>query len=208
MEQNEVANATDSYRTIASPSEGNYRELGSRFLSYAYPISSEEEAKEILEELKQKYHNARHICYAYRIGREGDIWRANDDGEPSSSAGKPILGQLLSYEVSDIMIAVVRYFGGTKLGIPGLIRAYRSAAKEALESAEIIEKIEQESFKVLFDYPSMEPVMRLIKQFSPKVIEQKFDLSCAITLSLRKLHLDEMKKALLNIEGVTLEEKS
>lgn len=129
---------TDSYLSIAAPSEGLYKEKGSKFMAFAYPVEEEEQAKEIIADLKKEYFDARHHCYAYRIGHTGDQWRMNDDGEPSSTAGRPIFGQLLSNELSDILVVVVRYFGGIKLGVPGLIRAYKSATADAIANAEIV----------------------------------------------------------------------
>lgn len=197
----------DSYNSISKPSSGSYRDLGSKFLSFAYPVSDEEEVKELLESIKREYHDARHHCYAYRIGLDGELWRANDDGEPSSSAGRPILGQLLSYQLSDIVIFVVRYFGGTKLGIPGLIRAYRAAAKEAIESAQIVEKRVLKRVIFSFDYIAMEPVMRLLKSFELTFINQEYLLRPLFELSIRASQYDSLLNSLLEIEGVTIEKK-
>ncbi len=178
-------NSSDSYKSIAKPTTGIYKELGSKFISFAYPVSNEEEIKEIIAEINKEYHDARHHCYAYRLGPDGENWRANDDGEPSSSAGKPILGQLLSYQLSDLLIIVVRYFGGTKLGVPGLIRAYRSAASDAIENAEVVEKIAGKMVTFTYDYIQMNGVMKLIKDYSAEIISQHFDNICSITLKIR-----------------------
>jgi len=179
-------NSSDSYKSISQPSTGIYKELGSKFLSFAYPVANEEEVKEIIATLRKEYHDARHHCFAYRIGSEGEHWRANDDGEPSSSAGKPILGQLLSFGVSDVLIVVVRYFGGTKLGVPGLIRAYRSAAADALSNADVVEKIAGREIGFTFEYLKMNDVMKLLRDFSAEILEQDFDNFCKIRIRVRR----------------------
>lgn len=179
-------NSSDSYKSISQPSTGIYKELGSKFLSFAYPVANEEEVKEIIATLRKEYHDARHHCFAYRIGAEGEHWRANDDGEPSSSAGKPILGQLLSFGVSDVLIVVVRYFGGTKLGVPGLIRAYRSAAADALSNADVVEKIAGREIGFTFEYLKMNDVMKLLRDFSAEILEQDFDNFCKIRIRVRR----------------------
>lgn len=197
-------NSSDSYKSILKPSTGIYKELGSKFLSFAYPVSFEEGTKELVQNIKKSHFDARHHCFAYRLGLSGDLWRANDDGEPSSSAGKPIYGQLLSYELSDVLIIVVRYFGGTKLGIPGLIRAYRSAAADAIINAEIIEKIAGETVDFSFGYFQMNQIMKLIKDFSPDILEQNFDNICTIKARVRLKNLAAFTSALLEIEGVSI----
>lgn len=179
-------NSLDSYKTISRPSTGIYKELGSKFLSFAYPVSNEEEVKEIINTLKKDYHDARHHCYAYRIGPEGELWRANDDGEPSSSAGRPILGQLLSYQLSDVLVVVVRYFGGTKLGIPGLIKAYKSAASDAIEKGEVVCKTAMRSISITYDYIRMNDIMKFIRDFSAQIEEQQFDNLCKIRIKVRR----------------------
>lgn len=183
----------DTYKSIAAPSKGLYKDLGSKFLAFAYPVETEEEAKAIVADLKKEYFDARHHCYAYRLGREGGQWRANDDGEPSSTAGKPILGQLLSNGLSDILIVVVRYFGGTKLGVPGLIKAYRSAAQDAISNSLIVEKISTELLTVEFDYLQMNDVMKVFKDLNISPLEQHFDLSCRIVARVRLSQLDEFR---------------
>ena len=142
---------SDTYRSIAAPAQGVYKELGSKFLAFAYPVETEEEVKRILTDVRKEYFDARHHCYAWRLGLSGEPYRMNDDGEPSSTAGRPIHGQLLSHELSDILVVVVRYFGGTKLGVPGLIRAYKTATQDAIANAQIIEKVAGEHFTVSFD---------------------------------------------------------
>ncbi len=196
--------ASDSYRSISKPSTGVYKELGSKFLSFAYPITTEEEIKEIIANLKKDYFDARHHCYAYRLGVSGALWRANDDGEPSSSAGRPILGQLLSNELSDVLVVVVRYFGGTKLGIPGLIRSYKSATLDAINNGEIVEKIASRNICFNFDYINMESVMRLLKSFDIHVIKQEFDLKCSFCISIRSSEYLNLYNALQEIEGLII----
>ena len=197
-------NSSDSYKTISRPSTGVYKELGSKFLSFAYPISDDEEIKEIISTLRKDYHDARHHCYAYRIGPEGEIWRANDDGEPSSSAGRPILGQLLSYQLSDVLVVVVRYFGGTKLGVPGLIRAYKSATVDAIENSEIIEKIVMKSLIFTYDYLRMNDIMKLIRDFSAEIEDQQFDNICRLTAKVKRGDFErfriELESFAINIE--------
>ena len=179
-------NSSDSYKTISRPSTGIYKELGSKFISFAYPVSNEEEVKEIISTLKKDYHDARHHCYAYRIGPEGEYWRANDDGEPSSSAGRPILGQLLSYQLSDVLVVVVRYFGGTKLGIPGLIKAYKNATSDAIEKGEIVGKTAMRSLSLTYDYIRMNDIMKLIRDFSAHIEEQQFDNLCKVRILVKR----------------------
>ncbi len=187
---------SDTYRSIAAPSKGIYKELGSKFLAFAYPVETEEAAKKILEEVRKEYFDARHHCYAWRLGRTGEPWRMNDDGEPSSTAGRPIHGQLLSNELSDILVVVVRYFGGTKLGVPGLIRAYRSATQDALSNAEIIEKVAGETLTVTFDYLQMNDVMRVLKDMDITPLNQQFDLRCTLTARVRLSRIEEFRKQL------------
>ncbi|MBR3292070.1 MAG: YigZ family protein [Bacteroidales bacterium] len=187
---------SDTYRSIAAPSKGIYKELGSKFLAFAYPVETEEAAKKILEEVRKEYFDARHHCYAWRLGRTGEPWRMNDDGEPSSTAGRPIHGQLLSNELSDILVVVVRYFGGTKLGVPGLIRAYRSATQDALSNAEIIEKVAGETLTVTFDYLQMNDVMKVLKDMDITPLNQQFDLRCTLTARVRLSRIEEFRKQL------------
>jgi uncharacterized YigZ family protein len=196
--------ASDSYKSIAKQSKGVYKELGSKFLSFAYPVSSEEEIKAIISEIKKEYFDARHHCYAYRLGPSGELWRANDDGEPSSSAGRPILGQLLSNELSDILILVVRYFGGTKLGVPGLIRAYKSAASDAIANSEVVEKIVTVAVEVGFPYANMEQVMKIIKNKGADIKRQDFGVDCSIMLMIRKGELDVLLKSFSDLPGVEI----
>ncbi|MBZ9730521.1 YigZ family protein [Salegentibacter sp. JZCK2] len=177
----------DTYKTItkASP-EVLFKDRNSKFFGYAFPVKTEEEANIHLEELKSKHHKARHWCYAWQLGKSDFQYRANDDGEPSNSAGMPIYGQIQSFEVTNILIVVVRYFGGVKLGVGGLINAYKTAAQMALEEANIVTRTIDEVFEISFDYPEMNIVMRLIKENNLNVIEQKLELDCKIYISVRK----------------------
>lgn len=176
---------SDSYKSIEGPSEGLYKDLGSKFLAFAYPVETEEQAKEIIGTVKKEYFDARHHCFAYRIGPEGEKWRVNDDGEPSSTAGRPIYGQMLSAGLSDILIVVVRYFGGTKLGVPGLIKAYRSAAQDAIANSRIVEKLSEERAIVKFGYERMNDVMKILKEMGLVPERQSFDLECSLEVKVR-----------------------
>lgn len=176
---------SDNYKSIAGVSGGLYKDLGSKFIALAYPVETEEEAREIVSAVKKDYFDARHHCFAYRIGREGEKWRVNDDGEPSSTAGRPIYGQILSAGLSDILIVVVRYFGGTKLGVPGLIKAYKSAAQDAISNAVIVEKIASERFTVKFGYEKMNDVMKTLKEMGLSPKGQQFDLECSLEVDVR-----------------------
>lgn len=175
----------DTYKSIATPSEGLYKDRGSRFLSFAYPCDDPERAKELVSQLKKEYHDARHHCFAYRIGLNGDIWRSSDDGEPSGTAGRQILGQIDSDSLSDILVVVVRYFGGIKLGVPGLIAAYKGAAADALGAASIIEKVASKTFTLHFDYLEMNSIMRIVKDLSLKVLSQEFSQECRLKVRVR-----------------------
>ncbi|MDP1621662.1 MAG: YigZ family protein [Bacteroidales bacterium] len=197
----------DSFLSIAGESRGVFREKASKFLSVAVPVATEEEVKASLEELKKSYHDANHHCYAYRLGMENQAYRINDDGEPSGSAGKPIYGQILSMGLSDILVVVVRYFGGTKLGIPGLIHAYRTAAREALEQAVIIEKIIRVEFKVTFDYPMMNDVMRILKEEGAKIVQQAATDKCEIDFFIRKSHANLVENRIIRLKNISLLQK-
>lgn len=177
---------SDTYNTILKPSEGIFRDKGSRFIAYAYPLQEEEDWKDILEEVKRQHPKARHHCWAYRLNAEDEVFRVNDDGEPSGTAGRPIYNSLKSYEITDIMVVVVRYFGGTLLGVPGLINAYKAATVDCLEKATIVERIISSRFQVKFDYPQMNDVMQLIKQNDWDVISQDFALDCELKVEVRK----------------------
>jgi len=192
----------DSYKTIQDISEGIYKEKGSKFIAYAFPVSSEEDIKEHIDKLKKEYYDARHHCYAYILGADKKNFRANDDGEPSSTAGKPILGQLLSFDLTNILIVVIRYFGGTKLGVSGLIHAYKTAAQEAISNAEIIEKTVNDIYDIHFDYLVMNDVMRIIKEEQPLQIDQDFNLTCKITLSIRQSEVEKIIERFNKIDSV------
>jgi len=176
----------DTYLTLSKTSEGLYKEKGSKFLAFAYPVSDEEGVKEILDQIRKQYYDARHHCYAYILGKNQEQYRANDDGEPNHSAGDPILGQIRSNELTNTLIVVIRYFGGTKLGVGGLITAYKTAAAEAIENNEIIEAIVKKKVKLEFDYLAMNDVMRLIKDFDLEIIDQSFDNTCQMNVLIRE----------------------
>lgn len=177
-----LSKETTTYKTLQSLSEGLYKEKGSKFIAYASPCSNEQEAKELLGEWKKNNHQARHLCYAYRFGVENYTIRANDDGEPSNSAGTPILGQIQSFELTNILIGVIRYFGGTKLGVGGLVQAYKTAAKEAIEAGEIITEQLKVTLEIAFPYEKMPVLMHLIKTHKIKILSQEFDLNCSIII--------------------------
>lgn len=186
----------DSYKTIKQISEGTYSEKRSKFLAFAVPVTSVEEVKQKVAEYQKKYYDARHVCYAYMLGAERTDFRANDNGEPSGTAGKPILGQINSNELTDILIVVVRYFGGIKLGTSGLIVAYKAAAAEAISTAEVVEKTVDEDVTFLFEYPFMNDVMRIVKEESPSIIAQGYDTDCSMTLRIRKGLMPRLKARL------------
>lgn len=192
------------YRTIAAPSEGVYREKMSRFLAFAFPVQSAVEAKETIARVANEYHDARHVCWAYMIGADCKEFLSSDNGEPSGTAGKPILGQIRSAQLTNIVIAVVRYFGGIKLGTSGLIVAYREAARLAIEAADIVTGHEMTSISFTFPYQSMNAVMQLIKASEAKVLSQEFDNTCAVTLSIRSDHAVSLSTRLTGISGVSI----
>ena len=190
---------SDIYKSISSLSEGLYKELGSRFIAKAYPVEGEEEVKAIVDSLRKEYPDARHHCYAYRIGPAGSIWRANDDGEPSGSAGRPILGQIDSLGLSDVLVVVVRYFGGIKLGIPGLIRAYKTSTADALASAQIIEKIAGKHFRICFDYLAMNAVMKVLKDMDLAQSKQDFGERCTLEVRVRLSAVEDFLQRMQDI---------
>ncbi|MCK0131819.1 IMPACT family protein [Flavobacteriaceae bacterium F08102] len=184
----------DSYLTIAKPTLPTlYKDRGSKFYGYAYPIRNEKEVKEIVDALKEEHHKARHWCYAWKIG---DVFRANDDGEPNNSAGQPIYGQLLSYNVDRVLVVVVRYFGGTKLGVGGLVTAYKNAAQQSLSAAKIVEKTIDQYFTIVFDYPAMDKVLRVLNEYEAEILQRKMELHCEFTVAIRTSLSEELKKAL------------
>ena len=196
---------SDSYLTIEAPAEALYKDKGSRFLAFAYPVANEEQIRERVDALRKKYFDATHHCYAWRLGPAGDSIRAVDDGEPSSTAGRPILGQMLSREVTDVLIVVVRYFGGTKLGVPGLIEAYKRSAALVLENAEIEQRTVDVQTTIRFSYLAMNDVMRIVKELQPQIIAQQFDNLCTMTLAIRQGFAAQLLDRLSKVEGLELE---
>ena len=196
----------DSYKTIENTAEGYITERKSKFISYVIPVESEDEVKPILEEYRKKYYNARHVCWAYMLGHEREEFRINDDGEPSGTAGKPILGQINSFELTNVLIIVVRYFGGTLLGTGGLIRAYKEAAALAIENTVVIEKTIDNTIKIHFEYVLLNDVMRVLKQFESVKWTQDFRESCRMELVVRRSLSPQLTDMLTSIYGVEIEE--
>lgn len=193
------------FRTIKEASTARYTEKMSRFLAFAQPVSTVEEARAFIQKISNEYHDARHVCWAYMIGPERKISMLNDNGEPSGTAGKPILGQINSFELTNIAIAVVRYFGGIKLGTPGLIAAYREAAKLAIEDAEIVERQVETELTVTFPYLAMNSVMKLVKANSLRILEQNFDNTCSLKIAVPKDMADEWVRRMNDIDGAIAE---
>lgn len=194
-----------TYRTIAKESEGLYKEKGSRFIALAYPVRTEEEVKQHVADVKKKYYDARHHCYAYILGANKDAYRMNDDGEPSGTAGRPIHGQLLSKDLTDTLIIVIRYFGGIKLGVSGLINAYKTAAKDALDNNTIVEKFVEEDYQLRFPPLSMNKVMQLLKRETVKITDQQYDTDCTIRFTVQKRDADNLLEALRKVDGAVVE---
>ena len=198
----------DVYKTIDKAStEALFKDRGSKFYGYAFAVTNEEEIKENIEFLKKQHYNARHWCYAWQLGMKYEKYRANDDGEPTNSAGTPIYGQLQAFEVTNILVVVVRYFGGAKLGVGGLIQAYKTAAKLALENTEIIQKTINEEFILQFNYSEMNKVMRIVKEEQISIINQKLDLNCMYTISVRKKEADKVFKLFNGTYKVLIKKK-
>lgn len=191
----------DSYKSVSAPTEGLFKDNGSRFIARVFPVNNDGEIKELVDSLKKEYHDARHHCYAYRLGHKGDRFRANDDGEPSSSAGRPILGQIDSFGLSDILIVVIRYFGGIKLGIPGLIRAYKTASADALSKAQIIEKTATSQYSLSFGYESMNSIMNILKDMELKMENTDFGEICTLDVLVRLSYVQSFEKRLNEISG-------
>lgn len=197
--------SSDIYKTLAGPAEGFFKDRGSRFSSFAFPVNSDIEIKEILNRNRKQFHDATHQCYAYRIGTENETWRVNDDGEPSGSAGRPIYGQVLSKELTNILVVVIRYYGGVKLGVSGLIHAYKSAAANALDNGTIIEKTVNVSLLVNFEYNEMNQVMKLIKDENVVQQEHHFDIHCSVKLTVRKSESERIAGLFGRIDRVKVE---
>ena len=202
-----MAELNDSYLTIAAAAEAIYKEKSSKFLAYAYPVHTEEEIRELLEVLYKRYYDATHHCYAWRLGPHGETFRANDDGEPSGTAGKPILGQLLSNSLTNCLIVVVRYFGGTKLGVSGLIQAYKESAAEVIAASQIIEQTVDRVFTLEYPYLVMNDVMRIIKEEQPNILSQEFDNLCTMHLSIRESRAEGILGKLRKVEGASIIEE-
>lgn len=189
----------DTYKTIAKPSEGSYSEKRSKFLAYAFPVQNEQDVKARLTEIQKKHWDARHHCYAYILGPHKDAYRLNDNGEPSGTAGRPIYGQLLSKDLTNTLVIVVRYFGGIKLGVSGLQNAYKVAAKEALDAAVIEERTIQEQFRVVFEYVKMNDIMQILKDPEIQVLDRQSDMRCTYTISVRQRDADRVTEALRKV---------
>lgn len=189
----------DTYKTIAKPAEGSYSEKRSKFLAYAFPVQNEQEVKQRLAEIQKKHWDARHHCYAYILGPHKDAYRLNDNGEPSGTAGRPIYGQLLSKDLTNTLVIVVRYFGGIKLGVSGLQNAYKVAAKEALDAVVIEERTIQEQYRVVFEYVKMNDVMQILKDPEIQVLDRQSDLRCTYTISVRQRDADRVTNALRKV---------
>jgi uncharacterized YigZ family protein len=197
--------APDTYRTIEQKSDGIYRDRGSRFLAFAYPVQSTDEIKSILATLRKQYHDARHHCYAYRLGAAKNEFRSSDDGEPSGSAGKPILGQVRAFDLSNVLVVVVRYFGGTLLGVGGLIQAYRSAAADALRKARIIEAEETDPVHIRYPYPLTNEIMKIVEEEKIRIVEQVFTGDCSLLGRVRKSRLHGLLERINKLPGATAE---
>jgi uncharacterized YigZ family protein len=196
---------TDSYRTIESNSEGNFKDKGSKFLAFAFPVQNEEQIKIFIADLKKRYHDARHHCYAYRINPENPVYRVNDDGEPSGTAGKPIYGQILSNNLINILIVVVRYFGGTLLGTSGLINAYRAAALDCIDKALIIDRTIENTLILNFEYEKLNMVMRIIKEENIRMVQQECAMECTMKINIRKSKMEKVINRLRKIDHIKYE---
>ncbi|WP_035483457.1 IMPACT family protein [Gaetbulibacter saemankumensis] len=197
----------DTYNTIYKPVEAIlFKDKNSKFFGYAYPVSNENEIKQHLEDLKKEHHSARHWCYAYQLGTESITYRANDDGEPNNSAGMPIYGQIQSFDVTNILIVVVRYFGGVKLGVGGLINAYKTTAQLTLEASSIIEKTINIEYLIKFEYKNMNTVMRIVKEKNLNIVDQKLELDCQIKISVRKKHANTIFNLFNHLYEITISE--
>ena len=194
----------DTYKTIKEVAEGYYSVKRSRFLSFALPVRTVDEVKVYVQEYRKKYYDANHVCWAYMLGADRCTFRANDDGEPSSTAGKPVLGQINSNELTDMLIIVVRYFGGVELGTGGLIAAYRAAAADAIAAAEVEERTVNVDLTIVFEYPYLNSIMRIVKEEQPEIVSQSFEMTCEMTLRIRKNRSEQIINRLLKVDTVTL----
>lgn len=192
----------DTYKTIESPSEGQFKDKGSKFIAYAYPFRDADDLKQLIGEVKTLHPKARHHCWAYRLTTDRSIFRLNDDGEPSGTAGRPILNMLLSNDLTNVLIVVVRYFGGTLLGVPGLINAYKTASQEALAAASIVERTVNDIYQLHFDYLQMNDVMRVMKEDQLTILKQDFEVSCSLTFEIRQTQVNHTIAKLTNLEGL------
>lgn len=195
---------SDTYLTIEKPAEAVFKDKGSKFLAFAYPVENDQQIKEILTQLKKEHHTANHHCYAYRLGADKLNFRANDDGEPANTAGRPILGQIQSNDLTNILIVVVRYFGGTLLGVSGLINAYKNSAADAVKASMIIEKQILFSYAIRFPFEQLNEVMKLLKQLDCKITQQQFDTNCEISFLVRKANSGQCEDKLKKLEGLSL----
>ncbi len=195
---------SDSYLTISAPAQGLFKDRKSRFVSLAFPVATEDEIKELLKKIRKEYYDAAHHCYAYVIGARRNIFRSSDDGEPANAAGAPILGQINSRQLTNILVIVVRYYGGVKLGVPGLINAFRTAASDALDNAKIVTECEKKKMKIQFFYPQMNTIMGILKEDGIEIKEQKFDENCEIVVNIRTGIFDEILRVLEKTDGVKI----
>ncbi len=193
--------ASDTYQSIERPSEGLYKEKGSKFISFAFPVQNEETVKELIAGIKKEHFSARHCCYAWSLGIGQERYRVNDDGEPSGTAGRPIFGQIQSHQLTNILLIVVRYFGGTLLGVSGLIQAYKLAASDAISNATIVTRTVEHILEILFDYAAMNSLMQLIKEEQLEIVTTQFDLQCTIQIRVRSTRLEEVESKIAKIEG-------
>lgn len=194
----------DTFKTIRNSGEGLYKEKGSRFLSFAHPVSSVDESKEIVDVYRKKYHDARHVCYAYSIGQNNEIYRVSDDGEPSGTAGKPILGQIKSFGITNVLVVVVRYFGGVLLGTGGLVTAYKTAAGEAIEASEIVERTVDEDLFIRFEFSFLNEVMHRLKTMDARIVSQEYANDCSMHIRIRRNNAGTLREALGKIESLCI----
>lgn len=194
----------DEYKTIENTSQGTFRDRGSKFLAFAFPVSGEAEAKRHLDGLRKQYHDATHHCYAYVLGFDKSVFRVNDDGEPSGTAGRPIYGQILSADLTNVLVAVVRYYGGTKLGVPGLINAYKTASREAISNATTVTRVAKELYRIEFPYEAMNDVMKIIKDESLEVINNDFGMNCVMRLAVRQRDAEQANARFAKIKPLVI----